>query len=346
MNRRYTSKYRKEKIKIIKIVILSILILLIWVLNIAGKNNTDAIERKESIEEFKSNVEKFVGKNNELKKEITNKENVIFQVEPSNVPKSGDIFETDLKRLSKFEYLKNNYYIVDEKTKVSVDKLDVEKFLLEDLKIKDNIGYKVLIFHTHSSELYEDSKNTEEGIVGVGKELKMILENKYGMDTLHITDSYDQVDGQTQILGSYSRMNDPIKKILEENPSIEIVLDLHRDGVPDDVRMVKEVNGKPMAKIMFVNGLSEVLIGGEVKKLEELPNPYLEKNLAFSFNMVYRGNLKYNGLFRKVYLHAYRYSLHLAPKTLLVEVGAQTNTFEEAKNSMEVLAEILNDVVR
>jgi stage II sporulation protein P len=56
-------------------------------------------------------------------------------------------------------------------------------------------------------------------------------------------------------------------------------------------------------------------------------------------------NERYPGFARKVYLKPYRYSLHMLPKTLLVEVGAQNNTKQEALNAMEPLAEILAKVV-
>ena len=56
-------------------------------------------------------------------------------------------------------------------------------------------------------------------------------------------------------------------------------------------------------------------------------------------------NSMYPNFTRKVYLNAYRYSLHMAPKSLLIEVGAQTNTKEEILNSMEPLADILARVL-
>ena len=52
------------------------------------------------------------------------------------------------------------------------------------------------------------------------------------------------------------------------------------------------------------------------------------------------------GFTRRIYINAYRYSLHMLPKSLLIEVGAQTNTKEEVLNSMDILAEILADVIK
>ena len=71
----------------------------------------------------------------------------------------------------------------------------------------------------------------------------------------------------------------------------------------------------------------------------------MEQNLAFSFTMKYAADKMYPGYARKNYLNAYRYSLNMLPKSLLVEVGAQTNTQQEAMNAMEPLAEILVNVI-
>ena len=106
--------------------------------------------------------------------------------------------------------------------------------------------------------------------------------------------------------------------------------------------MVTEVNGKQTAKIMFFNGLSRTAANGN---LEYLYNPYLQDNLAFSLQMKLAAEEYYPGFTRANYLKGYRYNLHYVPKSMLVEVGAQTNTLEEAKNAMEPLADLLHKVL-
>ena len=137
---------------------------------------------------------------------------------------------------------------------------------------------------------------------------------------------------------AYSVALPDIERVLQENPSIEVVIDLHRDGVAENRHLVTEVNGKQTAKLMFFNGLSNTTSQGE---LTYLPNPYIPDNLALSFQLQLTAEEYYPGLMRKIYLKGYRYNLHLKPKSVLVEVGAQTNTLEEAKNAMEPLANIL-----
>lgn len=97
-----------------------------------------------------------------------------------------------------------------------------------------------------------------------------------------------------------------------------------------------------MASIMFFNGLSRTTANGDIGYLY---NPYIQDNLAFSLQMQITAEEYYPGFSRAIYLKGYRYNMHYCPKTLLVEVGAQTNTVEEAMNAMEPLADILAKVL-
>ena len=97
---------------------------------------------------------------------------------------------------------------------------------------------------------------------------------------------------------------------MEENPSVEVVIDLHRDGVPDDRHLVTEIDGKPTAQLLFYNGLSYTVNQGAVSYL---PNPYIEENLAFSFQLEYQAAQYYPKLYRGIYLAGLRYNLHLKP---------------------------------
>ena len=97
---------------------------------------------------------------------------------------------------------------------------------------------------------------------------------------------------------------------------------------------------------MFFNGICRLNKNGALQSIQSLPNQYITDNLAFSFNMQLVANKLYPGFTRRIYINAYRYSLHMLPKSLLIEVGAQTNTKEEVLNSMDILAEILADVIK
>lgn len=260
---------------------------------------------------------------------------------------SGPADVTDKKvtinrvKLQDFDYLRQNFYQVDNTTTIGSDLLEVGQLLGKDMTIKKNVeGPQILIYHTHSQEGYKDSipGDPATSIVGVGDYLELLLEQKYGIEVLHHKGVYDLPTRDN----AYSNSLPNIEKILQENPTIEVVIDLHRDGVAEDIHLVTELNGKPTAKIMFFNGLSKTTSQGE---LTYLYNPYIADNLALSFQMQLTAEEYYPGLTRKIYLKGYRYNLHLKPKSMLVEVGAQTNSFEEAKNAMEPLADILGKVL-
>lgn len=263
--------------------------------------------------------------------------------------KKVNITKEDLEKLSDINYLKRNFYIVDKRTDLEANDIKPEEFLHMDFSIdKEQDGPKVLIFHTHSHEMYANSdasKGISEGVYGAGEKLKEILESKYGIEVLHHDGQYDVVNGKSQILGAYERMEPDIRQILKDNPSIEVVIDMHRDGVKDDVRLVADEGGKKCAQVMFFNGLCKVYDNGVLTPLDSLKNTYLNDNLGFSFNMQLTANTMYPNFTRKVYLNAYRYSLHMKAKSLLIEVGAQTNTKEEAFNAMEPLADVLASVI-
>ena len=141
---------------------------------------------------------------------------------------------------------------------------------------------------------------------------------------------------------AYTYAGEALEQILAEHPSIQVVLDIHRDGVAENLHLASEVNGKSTAQIMFFNGLSQTPEG----PVEYLENPYREDNLAFSLQMQLKAQEYFPGYTRKIYLKGLRYNLHFRPRSALVEVGAQTNTYEEALNAMEPLAQLLDMVLQ
>ena len=254
-----------------------------------------------------------------------------------------------MARLRDFSYLRSSYYIIDSRTALLPSDIDAEEALGLDFSIKKTTKEpKILIFHTHAHEGFADSdmsKGLSEGIWGAGEELKRILEEEYGIGVLHDDGQYDMVNGKGQITGAYERMEPPIRKILAEHPSIEVCIDLHRDGVGGSTRLVTNINGKPCAQVMFFNGLCRLNKNGTTQAISGLENPYLKENLAFSLQMKTTADALYPGFSRKIYLNAYRFSLHMLPRSTLIEVGAQTNTKAEIWNAMEPLAKALASVL-
>lgn len=265
-----------------------------------------------------------------------------------NVQPSGETslssVDMSIERLRDFDYLLSNFYTVDSSTMIGPEQLNADDLLGRSMKInKKEDGPKVLIFHTHSQEEFVDSipGDPATSIVGIGEYLTELL-NKRGIETIHDTGVYDIINGQLDRSNAYENAEASVRPILEANPTIEVAIDLHRDGVAEGTHLVTEVNGKPTAKIMYFNGLSRSRTNGDI---DYLYNPYIQDNLAFSLQMQLASERMYPGFARHIYLRAYRYNLHLLPKSLLIEAGAQTNTVEEMKNAMEIVADTLCEVI-
>lgn len=146
---------------------------------------------------------------------------------------------------------------------------------------------------------------TEDTIIGAGDTLTKILQEEYGYKVYHDRSVYDMVNGVLDRNYAYTASGNGIDRILAENPSIQVVIDLHRDGLNENTHLVTNVNGKPTAKIMFLNG----------------------------------------DFVRKTYIRGYLYNFDRKPRATLVEVGGQTNTKEEIQNAMPPLANILDRVI-
>ena len=249
----------------------------------------------------------------------------------------------NLEELSDYEYLLSHFYTVEPTTAVTAQELDAEKLLAEDMTIDRTVdGPQILIYHTHSQEGFVDSVPGDPSttIVGAGEYLAELLRNR-GYKVMHVTSVYDLIDGELDRSEAYSRAEEEISQILAEHPSIQSVIDLHRDGVAEGTRLVTELNGKTMARFMFFNGLSRTRKNGPI---EYLHNPYIEDNLALTLQLKLTCDQYYPGLARNIYLKSLRYNLHLSPKALLIEAGAQTNTLQEILNTMEPLADVLDTV--
>ena len=252
--------------------------------------------------------------------------------------------DMSIEKLRDFDYLLSNFYTVDSSTMIGPEQLNADDLLSRSMKIDNTTGGpKVIIFHTHSQEEFVDSTlgDPATSIVGMGEYLTQLL-NEKGIETIHDTGVYDIINGQLDRSNAYENAEASVRPVIEANPTLEVAIDLHRDGVAEGTHLVTEINGKPTAKIMYFNGLSRTRTNGDI---DYLYNPYIQDNLAFSLQMQLASESLYPGFVRHIYLRAYRYNLHLLPKSLLVEAGAQTNTVEEMRNAMEVLADTLAHVI-
>jgi stage II sporulation protein P len=255
---------------------------------------------------------------------------------------SGTVYTE--KKIGTFQNMIDKFYTITSATTISEDDLPIKKALKEEFKIKgNNKKPQILIYHTHSQEEFSNStSDAGTTIIGVGDRLAKVLQEQFGYNVIHDTSTYDMVNGKLDRNEAYDQAREGVKKILDKYPSISLVLDIHRDGVNSNTRLVTEVNGKKTAQIMFFNGMSRFKTSGNI---DYLYNPYLFENLALSLQMKLKAEAYYPGFTRRNYVNAYKYNLDMSRQCMLIEVGAQTNTYQEAKNAAEPLAVLINMVL-
>lgn len=257
-----------------------------------------------------------------------------------------DVIETTQKRqydLSSYTTMKDlikGFYIVDASTSPTEELLNIQDLTSVDCTIeKSDVAPQILIYHSHSQEAFADSVqgDTSTTIVGAGDKLTRLLQEEYGYEVLHHTGVYDVPSRDN----AYSNALPAIEQVLAQYPSIEVVIDLHRDAVAEGTKLVTTIDGKDYAKFMFFNGICR----GTDGPITYLNNPYLKENLAFSFQSQVIAESYFPGVTRKIYLKAWRYNMHLKPKNMLIELGAQTNTVEEIMNTTEIIAFTIDKVL-
>lgn len=295
----------------------------------------DAMHLEQSLEQelLKENERYLSEQPVETKEEEMDEAPVLFQ------PVAEKSFRYQWQDLTDYDALIKAFYAVDSTTRAGESLLQAEEMLSRDMRMQGSADEpQILIYHTHSQEAFVDSLpgDGNSGILGAGEYLASLLREQYGYNVIHHTACYDADRDY-----AYSNSLPEIEKLLAEHPSIEVVIDLHRDAMPAERRLVMDLQGRSTAQFMFFNGLSRTT-KGEISYLE---NPYLKDNLAFSFQMQAACNEYYPGIARRIYLKAYRYNMHLRPKTLLIEMGAQNNTEEEIHNACEPLAHVLHLVL-
>lgn len=252
-----------------------------------------------------------------------------------SLDQTGKVYTPE--QLADYDFLTKTFYTINADAGASPEILDGDKLASMDMTMKTGADQpQILIYHTHGSEYFADSDPDDPStlITGVGDYLAEILTNQYGFNVIHDTTVFPY--SQSYNLGYVK-----VKEILEANPSIEVVIDLHRDA-DNGNKMIREVNGVSMAPIMFFNGISQSKDGPYL----DHENPNREENLAFSLQMKLTAEAWYPGFTRKNMIKPYRYNMHMRGKYTLVEAGGESNTLQEVKNAMVPLADILAKVLK
>lgn len=239
-------------------------------------------------------------------------------------------------------YIKNN-------SKHELDADDYKDFTLPEYEETDE--YTVLIVHTHGTEAYTPdgvlsdplddpyvtrSKNNEENVVSIGALMAEVFE-KNGIRTLHHAVAIDAtVD---DFYDSYTESGTVIRRTLRKYPSIKYVFDIHRDGLElssgEKAKVICAVDGKRAAQVMSVIG-SDTLYD----------HPNWEENLAFAVKLQRRLEDNYTDFCRPINVKQNTYNQDYGPLSLLLEIGTDGNTLEEARYSAEILAGELADLIK
>lgn len=242
-------------------------------------------------------------------------------------------------------YMLQKFFITDSSTSIDNAIFQAKELLNMDLTVKKKKEPQILILHTHgASEAFVDSRKgkKEDSIIGVGTELARILSKKYGYQVLHDKTEYDKINGKIDRNKAYNNAYRGLQKTLKKYPSIDIVIDLHRDGVGNNVKRTTVLNGKRTAQAMFFNGLSRNASGD----IAYLQNDNLQGNLAFSLQLKIASMKRFVDFARPVYLKGYRYNMHLRKRYTLIELGNENNTVQEQKNAAAPLAMVIDAVLQ
>ena len=207
----------------------------------------------------------------------------------------------------------------------SINKMDEAVDIIGDPL--DNSKMKILIYHTHTNESYaEGNTGLESTVAGVGDVLTAELE-KLGFTVIHDKTVHDVADYNK----AYNASRETLTKYLNSYGDFDLIIDLHRDAVPNKANITDVIDGKSIAKLMFVTTEQNPRYPAQLEKIE---------------SMVAIANEQYPQLFRKKYIYPYLsgvayYSQDLSDNAVLIEVGADSNSLQEAKNSMEYLSRVI-----
>ena len=224
------------------------------------------------------------------------------------------------------------------------------KALLRQPLVWDLMDYlpRVLIFHTHATEGYTPTKEnpyeessyyrtleSEDNMLRVGQVLGDALENM-GIGVIHDTTLHDY----PSYTGSYGNARKTLKAYLEREPTLQLLLDIHRDAVESQsgkqlpTRIT--VDGRKIAQIMLVVGTDA---GG-------LHNPLWQENLSLALKLQHQLEAICPGICRYISLRPERFNQDLSPGMMLIEVGAAGNTLDEALAAAEILAQAIGSLAK
>lgn len=215
-----------------------------------------------------------------------------------------------------------------------------------DLTIYDKSKPTVLIYHSHTTEAYSlldtgyyissdaRSNNSARNMVRVGDDLTAYLE-KQGFNVIHDRTIHDK-----DYTKSYDNSRATIEKYLEQYPSIEVTIDVHRDDITysnkTKVKPTAKINGKKAARMMIISGC-------EYNRVKNFPD--WKENLKFDLQVQNKVNELYPGLMRPILFSERKYNMYETHYSFLLEVGTDANTLDEACYSARLFGNALGQLL-
>lgn len=194
----------------------------------------------------------------------------------------------------------------------------------------------VALYNTHNAEAYAPSDGVEKmpgkngSIARVAASLAESLNQDYGIPVVRSDTIHDYPDFTL----AYANSEKTVRRLLAEYPSIQIVLDIHRDaGLKEPP--VAYINNQEVAQIL-------IIVGSNAR----LEHPNWRQNEAFARRLAAKMDELYPGLCRGVRVQQGRYNQHLHPRALLLEIGSSNNTLDQAERAARLLARVISEVLR
>ena len=217
--------------------------------------------------------------------------------------------------------------------------VDLNELYNQPLNLKRVSGKpQILIVHTHGSESYNPTdRNTDinNNVVRIGNEMEKIF-NKNNIGVIHSEKMHDI----PKFNNAYGNTLITINDILNKNPQINIVLDIHRDAmIKDDgipYKVVTDINGQKASQIMFVVGTNK---GG-------LTHNNWKENLKFAMHCQKEVNKISKNLARPINLRSERFNQHTTNGSLIIEIGTNGNTLNESIISAKLTAQAICEVIK
>ncbi len=332
----------KKNFNIYIMIILCILVVFVWVYKNREplKSSSDTLDN----ETVANNIDNFKLENHDLVyRNDNNMKNIIGNLK-QNISKN--ILSYEITWLSYFSTSQ-----INDRTNMSIFNLNDNDIIKEKNEVEEDLNVydpslkkslnknnpEVYIYHTHTTESYSNvSENSEDSIekkynvAGLGELLCKYLEDDYGIATKHDETVHNEV-----YIGSYRDARETLEKELSTYSGYKLIIDMHRDSPVNKDAVTATINGESIAKLMFVLDLSHDGVNETKKVMDDIlqvSNKLFPELWRSKPILTYDEGIDY-------------FNQDLTKNNILIEVGSNVNSFEEAQGSMKYLSRVIAEYI-